>query len=139
MVNLCLLIKFKPFLEKKQSQLEIFNEISVAIHTFIYFLFKVTSEKSYFIGGIYVGIYFICILVNMVNLVVYKTYPEILKMFEKLKVELFNLKYELWKHKWLQRKKNDSLMNPSNKDLAFKYIESLKIKERMEVKKKTQS
>jgi hypothetical protein len=102
------IIHYKPFELPIQNKLEIYNEITISILTIIYMSFKMSFEKRNGLGKVYIWIYLICILVNVLNLLINTWVTEAKKTYYILKFKILWLRYEIWKYKWFKEKKEDA-------------------------------
>lgn len=69
-IYLFYIIHYKPFENPNQNKMEIFNEVTISVLTIIYMSFKNSFEKRNGLGKVYIWIYMLCIVVNVLNLIV---------------------------------------------------------------------
>jgi hypothetical protein len=69
-IYLIYVIHYKPYETLNQNRIEIFNEVTISVLTIIYMSFKMSFEKLNGLGKLYIWIYLICILVNVLNLII---------------------------------------------------------------------
>jgi len=136
---------FRPYKEESMNKNELFNEICGFIVIYILKWLAVfpaidVSEVSVVekVGWCYIAAVSLNIVVNFV-LVGYKTFLNLPSTCRKLKSKYGELKLNLWKRRFHQRKLRYHMKNPNMQIHQFHYEESLKIKVRDEFLKELDS
>ena len=114
MVFTCYLGAYKPFIEKKSNHVEIFNEFCSILTIYMYMAFKQSLSPVHLFGTLYITTYVINISINFIIILqdAVKTLPD---AYQKLKDKINDFKYDKFKTKWFQSKKEIAKKFPDDR------------------------
>lgn len=78
--------------------MEIFNELSIAILTYIYIYFKNSFTKDFIMGNVYISIYMFCVFVNLINLFWNVLIDQMKEAYKNIMKNILWVRYEYWKY-----------------------------------------